>query len=109
MTGLLGKFKLDPLILKGISPELLNDRWINWKRSLDHVLIATDVKDAKKFNYLMPYGGLELQKIYYAINKNADSSTTSYDDDIKSLDEYFKPKHHAVFARHRFWQLKQEH
>lgn len=63
--------------------------------------------EEKKFSNLMAYGGYELQKIYYSIDKTTEE-TPKYKEVVKKLDEYFKPKYHAIFGRYKFWRLKSE-
>uniref|UniRef100_A0A336L3K2 RNA-directed DNA polymerase n=1 Tax=Culicoides sonorensis TaxID=179676 RepID=A0A336L3K2_CULSO len=99
-------FRLDPLTIKGVAPEKQYEVFRQWRRGLENILNATGVPDDKKFSNLMAYGGTELQLIYYNIDQKAEETQPDYKEAIKKLDEYFKPKHHAVFARHNFWKLK---
>lgn len=99
-----GAFRLDPLILKGVPEDRLHDEWKEWKRALEHILLATGVKEESKFSSLMAYGGKDLQKIYYSF----EDPKPEYKYAIETLDAYFKPKQHAIFARHKFWEIERD-
>lgn len=99
-------FRLEPLALKGIPQEDQYEAFKQWRRGLENILNAMDVPEERRFSNLMAYGGTELQKVYYNIDKDAENTEPLYKDALKKLNDYFKPKHHAVFARHKFWQLK---
>lgn len=96
-------------VIKGIPDDELFERWLEWKRALNHVLVTRGItKKKKKFSALMAFGGQDLQKLYYSIDKNADVDPPEFKDAILKLDEHFKPKHHAVFTRRKFWDIKRE-
>lgn len=102
-------FRLDPLILKGIPEDRLYDEWILWHRALEHILEATGVSEDKKLSNLLAYGGKDLQKIYYSLESMVIPGPYSeYGKAVKKLEAHFKPKHHAVFARHKFWEIKRD-
>lgn len=100
-------FRLEPLALKGIPQEEQYEAFKRWRYGLENILNAMDILEDRRFSNLMAYGGTELQKVYYSIDKDAEDTEPSYKDALeKKLNDYFKPKHHAVFARHNFCQLK---
>lgn len=102
-------FRLDPLILKGVPEDRLYDEWVLWHRALEHVLTATGVDEDRKFSSLMAYGGKELQKVYYSLDSTPTQGPYSeYGMAIQKLECHFKPKHHAIFARHTFWEVKKD-
>lgn len=94
--------------MKEIPEDELYEKWIAWKRSLEHWLSARDIAEEKKLDNLMVLGGLELQKVYYALVPIKKKKTPSYAWAIKKLTAYFKPKHHMVFTRHKFWETRRE-
>lgn len=98
-------FRLDPLVVRGIPPEKQYEVFRNWRRALDNILNAMGVPENKRFSNLMAYGGAELQMIYYNLDQKAEEDEPDYKAAVQKLDDYFKPKHHAVFARHKFWKL----
>lgn len=99
-------FQLEPLTLKGVPQEDQYEYFKQWRRGLENILNAMGVSEEKRFSNLMAYGGPELRKVYYNIDKDAEDKEPAYKDALEKLSNYFKPKHHAVFARHKFWQLK---
>lgn len=101
-------FRLEPLVLKGVPQEKQYEAFRHWCRCLENILDTTSVPEEKRFSNLMAYGGPELQKIYYNIDKTAEEKKPLYKDALERLEKYLKPKHHAVFARHKFWQLNWE-
>lgn len=59
-------------VIKGIPDDELFERWLEWKRALNHVLVTRGItKKKKKFSALMAFCGQDLQKLYYSIDKNA--------------------------------------
>lgn len=102
-------FRLDPLVLKGIPEDRLYEEWTLWHRALEHILEATGVSEDKKLSSLMAYGGKDLQKIYYALESvSIKGPYSEYGIAIKKLEAHFKPKHHAIFARHKFWEITRD-
>lgn len=107
---------IQPLLIKGLESEIVNETWLQWKRSLEYWFGAADIEDpAKRFNCLMSLGGVELHKIYGSLPQEeiVGSFVRAIPQDpytvaISRLDEYFSPKFHDLFYRHKFWQVSKE-
>lgn len=94
--------------VKEVPEDELYERWTEWRRMLEHWLNANDIADEKKLDNLMVFGGLELQKVLYALVSITKKKKPTYSKAIKELNAFFKPKHHAVFTRHKFWSIRRE-
>lgn len=116
MAGLFGNPAIQPLSVKGVTAEMVTETWIAWKRALEYWFGAVDIIDGdKKFSCLMAYGGIELQKIYASFPEEeivglfvTATPQDKYTNAIRKLDDYFSPKYHELFYRHKFWQVSKE-
>ena len=62
--------KLDPLVITNVEPEVMQNKWDEWKESLSYMLDACSIIDPnKKFSTMMAYGGIELQRLYKRLPK----------------------------------------
>lgn len=93
--------------------EMSNARieWTRWLRGIDNVFAAGEITDPlKKKQFLLAWGGLQLQDVFYGI-PGADGSANDpdvYKTAVDALTRYFSPKQHETYERYKFWSLKIE-
>lgn len=96
------------------------NKWESWIRSLKLYLEAADVQEPKrKTAVLLHCAGAELQEIYFTLKNNEQSSVSSsmnitsnstfdeFEETVRILTEYFKPRKSTVFERFKFRQMIQ--
>lgn len=105
-TGPLEQFQLDG------DPTTQAARWRTWKQSVNIMITAKGVTDAKqKEAILLHVGGIRLQEVYFTLpdlTQEEGNNLDAYEKAIKKLDAYFEPKVNEAYERHKFRKLKQQ-
>ena len=86
-------------------PTSLGIAWRKWSERLENLLVALNVKDAKrKRALLLHYAGKEVHDIYNTIKVYEDEG---YAEAKASLDKYFEPKINRTFEIYNFRKIVQ--
>lgn len=98
---------LQPFVIANVPLEERRAAWEKWRRAFSICCRAAgNLDDSSKFNMLLAQGGLELQEIFFEITGTGeDTSDSSYDDAIDSLNSYFAPKRHQAHERYLFHKI----
>lgn len=104
------KLTMDAFNFKLLPSHEVREAWEKYKRNFNYMSAANEVTDQQRMvNIFLSKAGRDVQDVFHTIVQAiGEEDDKPFDTMISKLDGYFAPKHHDTFARHLFWNLKQE-
>ena len=99
---------VEQFVIEKSSTTNLSKKWDVWKDDFSLFIMASGINNVdQKKALLLHIAGKEVREIYRAMPANADDVVDTYDNIIRKLDDYFKPKKNLSYEIYVFKKAKQ--